>query len=130
MKQEDPTAPEEIRDSLKTELEAIEDRLVQANRELEEVHHAEKVAESAKEENEQDLVRKKQEEDALRALLEADVAAFEDELEMKSKSVSEIQTQQAHIKRIMGRARDAQRAARDANEDLLDDISKQLGKDK
>ena len=130
VKQEDITAPEEIRDSLKTELEAIEDRLVQANRELEEVHHAEKVAESAKEENEQDLVRKKQEEDALRALLEADVAAFEDELEMKSKSVSEIQTQQAHIKRIMGRARDAQRAARDANEDLLDDISKQLGKDK
>jgi CRP-like cAMP-binding protein len=126
VKQEDTTEPKETRDSLKTEIEAVEKRLAQANRDLEDAQHAEKVTESAKEENEQDLARKKEEEEALRAQLEADVAAFEDE-HKESGSVTQVQSQQEHMKRIMERAKAAEEEARGATDDLLADISSQLG---
>jgi len=127
VKQEDATKPKETRDSLDTEIEAVEKRLAQANRDLEDAQHAEKVTESAKEEIEQDLVRKKEEEEALRAQLEGDVAAFEDEQALKAKSFTQVQSQQEHMKRIMERANAAKEEAENADENLLSDISSQLG---
>jgi CRP-like cAMP-binding protein len=126
VKQEDTTEPKETRDSLKTEIEAVEKRLAQANRDLEDAQHAEKVTESAKEENEQDLARKKEEEEALQAQLAADVAAFEDE-HKESETVTRVQSQQEHMKRIMERAKAAEEEAKGAADDLLADISSQLG---
>ncbi|MCZ6804212.1 MAG: rhodanese-like domain-containing protein [Proteobacteria bacterium] len=87
-----------------------------------------KIAESAQQVNEADLIKKNKEEAAFQAQVLNDLADFEDKQQEKSASVSQIQMHSDQMKRIMAKAAEAKRKAATADENLLSDISKQLGK--
>lgn len=76
--------------------------------------------------NQEDLVKKKAEEEALAKQLQADLADFKEELEEQEREYANSTTQLEHMKRIRERAMAAKKAAEDANNDLLSDISSQL----
>ncbi len=127
-KQMDSTNTKEQRAQLETEIQAAEEKAVEAEREIEDAKHREKLTESAKQLNEEDLIKKKKQEEALRAQIEGDLEAFEDEQEEEAASITQVQMQADMMKRIKLKAAEAKKNAASANANLLDDISKQLSK--
>ncbi len=125
-KQMDSTSSKAQRDKLETEIKAAEEKVVEAEREIEDAVHKEKLTESAQEENESDLIKKKKEEEALHAQIQNDLVDFEDKQQEEAASVTQVQMHSDMMKRIKAKAADAKKKAASANENLLDDISKQL----
>lgn len=126
-KQMDSTSSRAQRDKLETEIKAAEEKAFEAEREIEDVAHREKLTESAQQENEADLVKKKRQEEAFRAQIEGDLEDFEEKQEEEAASVTQVQMQADMMKRIKLKAAEAKKKAASTNADLLDDISKQLG---
>jgi CRP-like cAMP-binding protein len=126
-KQMDSTNSQAQRDKLEIEIKAAEEKAVEAEREIEDAAHREKLTESAKQENEADLVKKKKQEEILLAQIAGDLEAFEEEQEEEKASVTQVQMQADMMKRIKLKAAEAKKNAAKANENLLDDISNQLG---
>jgi len=87
------------------------------------------LTESAQQVNEADLNNKKKQEEKFRAQIAGDLEAFEDEQQEESASITQVQMQADMMKRIKLKAAEAKNNAAKANSNLLDDISKQLGKD-
>ncbi len=128
-KQMESTNTKEQRAKLETEIKVVEEKVVEAEREIEDAEHREKLTESAQQVNEADLIRKKKQEERFRAQIAGDLEAFEDEQQEEAASITQIQMQTDMMKRIKLKAAEAKKNAATANENLLDDISKQLGKD-
>jgi CRP-like cAMP-binding protein len=127
-KQMDSTNSQAQRDKLETEIKAAEEKAFEAEREIEDAAHREKLTESAQQVNEADLIKKKKQEEALLAQIAGDLEAFEEEHQEESASVTQVQMQADMMKRIKLKAAEAKKNAAKANSSLLDDISKQLGK--
>lgn len=116
------------RDQLETEIKEVEEKVVEAEREIEDAIHKEKLTESAQQEIESDLVQTRQQEANLLAKINNDVAEFEEKQEEEAASITQIQMTADNMKRIREKASQAKQKAASANNDLLSDISKQLGK--
>ena len=128
-KQMESTNTKEQRAQLETEIKVVEEKVIEAEREIEDAEHREKLTESAQQVNEADLNNKKKQEEKLRAQIAGDLEAFEDEQQEEAASVTQVQMQADMMKRIKLKAAEAKKNAAKANSNLLDDISKQLGKD-
>jgi CRP-like cAMP-binding protein len=126
-KQMDSTSSQAQRDKLEIEIKAAEEKAFEAEREIEDAAHREKLTESAQQVNEADLLKKKQQEEKLRAQIEGDLEAFEEEQEEEKTSITQVQMQADMMKRIKLKAAEAKKNADKANANLLDDISRQLG---
>jgi CRP-like cAMP-binding protein len=125
-KQMDSTSSQAQRDKLEIEIKAAEEKAVEADREIEDAAHREKLTESAQQVNEADLTKKKKQEEMLRAQIEGDLEAFEEKQEEDAASVTQVQMQSDMMKRIKLKAAEAKKKAAMADSNLLDDISKQL----
>jgi CRP-like cAMP-binding protein/rhodanese-related sulfurtransferase len=128
-KQMDSTNSKAQRDKLETEIKAAEEKAFDAEREIEDAAHREKLTESAQQENEEDLIKKKKQEEAFRAQIAGDLENFEEVQEEEAASITQVQMQSDMMKRIKLKAAEAKKKAANANANLLDDISKQLGND-
>lgn len=129
LKQTESTSSETLRDKLEAEIKAAELKAKEAEREIEDAMHKTKMTESAQQENEADMLRKQQEQEALVAQISSDLQEFEqDHLDAKP-SRTQVQMQADMMQRIKEKAAAAKEQAKNKNESLLDDISKQLGKD-
>jgi CRP-like cAMP-binding protein/rhodanese-related sulfurtransferase len=126
-KQMDSTSSQAQRDKLETEIKAVEEKAIEAEREIEDAAHRKKLTESAQQVNEADLSKKKKQEEALRAQVEGDLEDFEEQQEEDADSITQVQMHSDMMKRIKAKAADAKKKAASANDNLLDDISKQLG---
>lgn len=126
-KQMESTSSQKQRDALDVEIKAAEEKAVEAEREIEDAKHKEKLTESAQQENQADLTKKKQQEQALSAQIAGDLEEFEEKQEEEAASITQVQMQADMMKRIKLKAAEAKKKAAEANENLLDDISKQLG---
>ena len=62
------------------------------------------------------------------AQINGDLDDFEEKQEEEAASVTQVQMQADMMKRIKMKAAEAKKKAAEANENLLDDISNQLGK--
>ena len=127
-KQMDSTSSKAQRDKLEVEIKAAEEKAVEAEREIEDAVHKEKLTESAQQENQTDIEKKKQQEEALLAQISGDLEDFEEKQEEEAASITQVQMQADMMKRIKMKAAEAKKKAAKANENLLDDISNQLGK--
>lgn len=128
-KQMESTNTKEQRAKLETEIKAAEEKAVEAEREIEDVVHKEKLTESAQQVNQADLVRQTEQEDAFRAQIAGDLEDFEEKQEEEAASITQVQMQADMMKRIKLKAAEAKKNAAKANTNLLDDIANQLGKD-
>ena len=126
-KQMESTSSREQREKLEVEIKAAQEKAVEAEREIEDAAHREKLTESAKQVNDSDLTKKKQQEEAFLAQIEGDLQDFEETQEEEADSVTQVQMHSDMMKRIKLKAADAKKKAAEANSSLLDDISKQLG---
>ena len=129
-KQMESTSSREQRAKLEVEIKAAEKKAVEAEREIEDAVHREKLTVSAQEENQADLQRKKKEQEALMAQIAGDLADFEDQQEEEAASVTQIQMHSDMMKRIKEKAELAKKAAAAKDASLLSEISNQLGEDK
>ncbi len=127
-KQQESTSSREQREKLEAEIKAAEQKAIEAEQEIEDAIHKEKLTESAQQENESDLEKKKQEQEALLAKISDDLDHFENEHESEAPSVTQMQMQADMMKRIKDKAQQAKKQAAAKNASLLDDISNQLGK--
>jgi CRP-like cAMP-binding protein len=125
-KQMDSTSSRAQREKLEVEIKAAQEKAIEAEREIEDAAHKEKLTESAKQENEADLINKKKQEEAFLAQIAGDLEEFEEKQEEESASITQVQMQADMMKRIKQRAAEAKKKAAEANNNLLDDISKQL----
>lgn len=128
-KQMESTSSKKQRDALEVEIKAAEEKAIVAEREIEDAVHKAKLTESAQQENQADLNKKKQQEEALQAQIAGDLEHFEEKQEEEAASITQVQMQADMMKRIKLKAAEAKKKAAQANENLLDDISKQLGQD-
>ncbi len=128
-RQQESTSSREQREKLEVEIKAAEQKAIEAEQEIEDALHREKLTESAQQENESDLQQKKQEEESLLAKISEDLDEFENDQESEAPSVTQMQMQADMMKRIKDKAQQAKQKAAKKNASLLDDISKQLGKD-
>jgi len=128
-KQMDSTNSKAQRDKLDTEIKVAEEKAFDAEREIEDAAHREKLTESAQQENEADLTKKKKQEEVFRAQIAGDLENFEETQEEEAASITQVQMQSDMMKRIKLKAAEAKKKAANANTNLLDDISKQLGND-
>ena len=126
-KQMESTSSQKQRDALEVEIKVAEEKAVEAEREIEDAKHKAKLTESAQQENQADLSKKKQQEEALSAQIAGDLEQFEEKQEEEAASITQVQMQADMMKRIKLKAAEAKKKATQANESLLDDISKQLG---
>ncbi|MFQ5658811.1 MAG: cyclic nucleotide-binding domain-containing protein [Gammaproteobacteria bacterium] len=113
--------------SIKGEIKAAEEKISQANREIEQAEQAHVEAIAAKKVNEEDLIKKRAMEEDLHRQLESDLNEFREEQEEKESNFADIASQMEHMKRIKQTAEAAKRAAQQADSSLLDDIEAQLG---
>ncbi|MFT5396129.1 MAG: CRP-like cAMP-binding protein [Gammaproteobacteria bacterium] len=126
-KQMESTSSREQREKLELEIKAVQQKAFEAEREIEDAAHREKLTESAKQVNEADLTKKKQQEEAFLAQVEGDLQNFEETQEEEAESITQVQMHSDMMKRIKLKAADAKKKAAQANSSLLDDISNQLG---
>lgn len=128
-KQMDSTSSKQQRDKLETEIKAVEEKVVEAERDIEDAIHKEKITESAQQEIETDLVKKKQQEAEFLARVNDDLADFEEKQQEEAASITQVQMVADQMKRIKEKAAEAKRKAAANNNNLLSEISNQLGKD-
>lgn len=117
-------------EALHAELREAEAEMQQASRDLEQAEHAQKQAEAAHQDNIRDLARQSKEEDKLRLQIEEEVSAWLEENKLETPSKEILEQQAEHMRRIKQRSDQAKRAAQAAAQNLLDEISSQLGKKK
>lgn len=125
-KQMESTSSQKQRDALEVEIKAAEEKAIEAERDIEDAKHKAKLTESAQQENQADLSKKKQQEQALSDQIAGDLEEFEEKQEEEAASITQVQMQADMMKRIKLKAAEAKKKAAEANENLLDDISKQL----
>lgn len=128
-KQTESTGSQSLRDKLEAEIKAAELKAKEAEREIEDAMHKTKLTESAQQENEADMLRKKQEQAAIAAQISNDLQDFEQEHQDAKPSKTQMQMQAEMMKRIKEKAAAAKAQAKNKNESLIDEISKQLGRD-
>ena len=128
-KQEDTTQDREIQKKVEDEIKAVEARLQQAQKNLETVQEAEDTMAAAKEVNEQELLRQKEQEKLLSQQVESDLADFKQDEEKRAVEPDRIVAQADHIKRIKDRAAAAKREAEKATKNLFADVAAQLDKE-
>ena len=128
-KQMDSTNSQVQRDKLETEIKVVEEKVIVAERDIEDALHKEKLTESAKQENEADLIKKRKEEETMQAQIKNDLVDFEDKQQEEAESVTQVQMTADLMKRIKAKANEAKQKAASADKNLLSDISKQLGND-
>jgi len=128
-KQEDTTQDRAIRKKVEDEIKAVEARLQQAQKNLETVQEAEVTIAAAKEVNEQELLRQKEQEAMLRKQVESDLADFEQDEAQRVVEPDRVIAQSDHIKRIRESAAAAKKAAEKATKNLFDDVASQLNKE-
>ena len=117
------------RKQVEAEIRAAEEKLQQAEKNLENVQQAENSISAARELNEEELQRQKEEEERIRKEVESDLAEFAEEFEEQEKAKSTVEVQADHAKRIKQRAEAAKKEAEKATDDLFSDIASQLGQD-
>jgi CRP-like cAMP-binding protein len=125
--QEDIARNEVARNELKDKIKQAQDKLIQATEKVAKVEKDEEQAVVARNVNEEDLLKKKAEEETLRRQLEADLSEFKEELEVQEREYANASTQLEHMRRIKERAESAKKAAEDASRNLLSDVASQLG---
>lgn len=128
-KQTTSAASQTLKDKLEAEIKAAELKAKEAEREIEDAMHKTKLTESAQQENEADMLRKKQEQAAIAAQISDDLQDFEQVHQDAKPSKTQMQMQAEMMKRIKEKAAAAKAQAKSKNENLLDEISKQLGRD-
>ena len=128
-KQTESTSSESARKQIEQDILAAEEKAKEAEREIEDAIHKAKVTESAQQENEADILRKKQEQAKLMAQLNEEIENFDEELQSEAPSVTQIQMQADLMKRIKEKAAAAKKQAAQRNSNLLDDVARQLGED-
>jgi CRP-like cAMP-binding protein len=111
------------------QIRQVEAKMQQAQQNLESVQKAEIKAKTARVVNAQELQKRKEEEERLRKQIESDVADFESEQKVTAPAPQEVLAFSDHAKRIREQADAAQKKLDDANKNLLNDISSQLGSD-
>ncbi len=122
----DVTTSDVVKEQMQSKIKAAQEKLAKASEKATEAEKQEEEVAVAQKVNQEDLVKKKAEEEALAKQLQADLADFKEELEEQEREYANSTTQLEHMKRIRERAMSAKKAAEDANNDLLSDISSQL----
>jgi CRP-like cAMP-binding protein len=125
--QEDITKSEVAKAALKDKIKGAQQKLAKASEKAAKVEEDEEKAVVAQKVNQEDLQKKKAEEEALAKQLHADLEGFKEELAEQEREYASATTQLEHMKRIKERAEAAKREALDANTDLISDVSAQLG---
>jgi len=126
--QEEITRSEKAKSELKDKIKQAQDKLVKASESAALAEQDEEKATVAKQVNEEDLIKKKAEELALAKQLQEDLAGFKEELEEQEREYESATTMLDHMRRIKQRAEAAKKDAEDSAQDLLSDVSSQLGK--
>ena len=113
-------------EQLGIEIRAAREKVAEAQKEIEDALRREKQAMSARQENEADLRRKKQEQEALLARIKADLAHFEKKQQEEAATITTVLVQADHMRRIKDKAEEAKRKSALTSASLLEDISSQL----
>lgn len=113
-------------EALVAEMKLAEEKLEAAKRLLDDAQHEEKIAEAAKEGNEEDLLRQKEEEERLRQQMEAELDEWKAEEVVREKQFEGRESQAEHIRRIKQRAEEARKKTQESTENLFSDISEQI----
>jgi CRP-like cAMP-binding protein len=127
-KLEETTQDTAIQKKVEEQIKVVEEKLQQAQKNLETVQEAEVTISAAKEVNEQELLRQKEQEELLRKQVESDLAEFKEEEKERAVEPDRVIAQADHIKRIKERAAAAKREAEKATKSLFDDVASQLGR--
>ncbi len=122
----DVTTSDAVKEQMQSKIKTAQEKLAKASEKATEAEKKQEEVAVAQKVNQEDLVKKKAEEEALAKQLQADLADFKEELEEQEREYANSTTQLEHMKRIRERAMAAKKAAEDANNDLLSDISSQL----
>ncbi|RKZ71183.1 MAG: hypothetical protein DRQ48_04410 [Gammaproteobacteria bacterium] len=112
--------------SLIDEMKRAQEKLEAAKRALDDAQHEEKITVAAKEGNEEDLLKQKEEEERLNKQMEAELSDWKVEEIEKEKQFEGRESQAEHIKRIGERAEAAKKKTQDAADDLFSDIAGQI----
>jgi CRP-like cAMP-binding protein/rhodanese-related sulfurtransferase len=128
-KQMESTNTKEQRAQLETEIKVVEEKVIEAERDIEDAAHKEKITESAEQEINVDLFKKSEEEKAFQEQIQNDLVEFEDKQQEESKSITQVQMHSDQMKRIMAKAKEAKSKAASSDKNLLDEISDQLNND-
>lgn len=115
-------------EELIAQVKAAEAEVSQAARELEQAEEKQKQME-AREVVVRDLAEMSEEEKAVRAQIEAELAEWLSEQELQQPDPEELKRQAEQMRRIKERADEAKRKTQEATQSLLDEISSQLGND-
>ena len=113
---------------MEEEMRLAEETLEEAKRTLDDAKHDEKITEAAKEINEEDLLRQKEEEEKLRKKMEAELKEWKEDEDERLKQFEGEESQVAHIKRIQEKAIEAKKMQEESTQSLFADVS-QLIKD-
>jgi CRP-like cAMP-binding protein len=112
--------------SLIDEMKRAQEKLEAAKRALDDAQHEEKITKAAKEVNEEDLLKQKEEEEKLNKQMEVELSDWKDEEVEREKHFEGRESQAEHIKRIKERAEAARKKTQDAADDLFSDIADQI----
>jgi len=112
--------------SLEEEMRRAEEKLEEAKRALDDAQHEEKITEAAKEGNEEDLLKQKEEEENLNKQMQAELNDWIEEEDERQEQFEDKVSQAEHIKRIRERAEAAKRKTEEAADNLFADIADQI----
>jgi len=113
-------------ESLKEEMKRAEKKLEEAKRAMDDAQHEEKIAEAAKEGNEEDLLKQKEEEGKLNKQMQAELNDWIEEEDERQDQFKDSVSQAEHIKRIRERAEAARQETEEAADNLFSDIADQI----
>ena len=113
-------------EQLSIEIRAAREKVAEAQKDIEDALLREKQAVSARRENEADLRRKKQEQEALLARIKTDLAHFEKTQQEEAATITKVLVQADHMRRIKDKAEEAKRRAALTSASLMEDITRQL----
>ena len=112
--------------SLKEEMRHAEEKLEEAKRALDDAHHEEKITVAAREGNEEDLLKQKEEEEKLNRQMQSELNDWIEEEDERQEQFKDSVSQAEHIKRIRERAEAARQKTEDAADNLFSDIAGQI----
>ncbi len=113
-------------ESLIDEMKRAQEKLEAAKRALDDAQHEEKITVAAKEGNEEDLLKQKEEEERLNRQMEAELSDWKEEEVEREKQFEGRESQAEHIKRIRERTEAARKKTQEAADDLFADIAGQI----
>jgi len=114
---------------MEEEMRLAEEKLEEAKRTLDDAKHDEKITEAAKEINEEDLLRQKEEEKKLNKQMAAELSEWKEEEGVRQEQFEGKESQAEHIKRIRECAEEARNKIQESTENLFADISSQISDD-